>query len=536
MTLVREGAPVRRERMDGGPRPLIRHNDYSVLVPPPLGGWVPVLDVSVVVRAFGGQEKLDLTLASLAVQSYPAGLLEVVVVDDGSDPPLRLPQIRPANTRIVPVRPGGWGRGHAVNSGVAASDADVVLFLDADMIAFRDHVEAQMRWHHLADYLVVTGHLRCVDHGPGRLNPVEVADAVGRGEPEALVDGPGEELEWLRRAYEQKKNLRTAGYEAFSYFIGGTGSARRDLLVECGGTVPELLLGEDTHLGYRLAQRGAVFVPELDSSSWHLGLPEMERRREEGARYRLPFVGNRIPRFGVRRGTGTRQWQVPLVDVVVEVSGVVFEVVSDTVERVLGGDARDVRVTLVGEWGRLAAGGRHAVLDDPDVELRLVREAFRCESRVVFAEGVPRVDPDVPFRLFLPTGLPLARHAVRRMVQRADEARAGLLRAAVPGSDRGGPRLERTAAFARARRLGAAGPEDLDALVGEVSDVHWIDGESQLLTEEDGPSGPPRDWRAVLARAEREAAEQEARAGRLERRYRWLTGTRSGRLLRRIIA
>ncbi|MEE2037804.1 glycosyltransferase family A protein [Nocardiopsis sp. CT-R113] len=493
-----------------------------------------MLDVSVVVRAFGGQERLDLTLASLAAQSYPVGLMEVVVVDDGSDPPIRLPEVRPPHTRIVVVPPGGWGRGHAVNSGVAASDADVVLFLDADIIAFRDHVEAQMRWHHLADYLVVTGHLRCVDHRFGTLSPVEVADAVGRGEPEALVDGPGEEMAWLRRAYDRKENLRAAGYEAFTYFIGATGSVRRELLVECGGTAPELLLGEDTHLGYRLAQRGAVFVPEPDSRSWHLGLPEMERRKAEGVRYRVPFVGNRIPRFGVRRGTGVRQWQVPCVDVVVEVSGVVFEVVSDTVERVLGGDVADVRVTLVGEWRRVSAGGRHAVLDDPDVELRLVREAFRCESRVVFAEEVPRADPDVPFRLFLPTGLPLARHAVRRMVQRADEARAGLLRAAVPGSDRGGPRLERTAAFARARRLGA-GAEDVDALVGEVSEVHWIDGETQLLTEEDGPPRPPEDWRAELARAEREAAEQEARAGRLERRYRWLTGTRSGRLLRRII-
>ncbi|MFJ9557001.1 glycosyltransferase [Nocardiopsis sp. NPDC101807] len=533
MTLVREGVPDRSGRRERGPRTPIRCNDYSVLEPPPLGAWEPELGVGVVVRAFGGQEKLDLTLASLAAQTYPARLTEAVVVDDGSDPPIRLPRVRPANTRIVPARPGGWGRGHAVNTGAAATDADVVLFLDADMIAFRDHVEAQMRWHHLADHLVVTGHLRCVDPGAGLPSPEEAADAVGRGEPEALVEGPGEELAWLRRAYDRKEALRTAGYEAFSYFIGATGSVRRELLAECGGTDPELLLGEDTHLAYRLAQRGAVFVPELDSSSWHLGLPEMELRKAEGARYRVPFVGNRVPRLGVRRGAGVRQWQVPCVDVVVEVAGARFEAVADTVERLLGGDAADVRITLVGPWRRARPGGR-ADPDGPDPDTGALREAFRCESRVVFAEEAPPADPDVPFRLLLPPGLPLARHAVRRMVEEADRARAGLLRAVVPGSDRGGPRLERTAAFARARRL-ADRPEEVEALVGEVSAVHWIDGESQLLTEEDRPPDPPEDWRSALALAEREAAEQETRAGRLERRYRWLTGTRGGRFVCRII-
>ncbi|MFC7644645.1 hypothetical protein ACFQX6_31100 [Streptosporangium lutulentum] len=32
--------------------------------------------------------------------------------------------------------------------------------MDSDIVAYRDHVEAHMRWHHLADYLVVMGTLR----------------------------------------------------------------------------------------------------------------------------------------------------------------------------------------------------------------------------------------------------------------------------------------------------------------------------------------------------------------------------------------
>ena len=93
--------------MTGEARPRIRHNDYSPLTPPPLGDWVPRLTASVVIPARGAQHRLDLTLAALAAQTYPASLTEVIVVDDGSSPPLRLPEIRPENTRIIEI-----GRAH----------------------------------------------------------------------------------------------------------------------------------------------------------------------------------------------------------------------------------------------------------------------------------------------------------------------------------------------------------------------------------------------------------------------------------------
>ncbi|MFE9245293.1 glycosyltransferase family A protein [Nocardiopsis sp. NPDC006938] len=537
MTLVQGGPADAPSR----PRPFVRRNDYSVLEPPPLGEWEPALSVCVVIPAYGGQDRLDLTLASMAAQSYPAALTEVVVVDDGSEPALRLPPIRPEHTRIVPNAPGGWARGHALTTGAAATGADVLLFFDADMIAFREHVEAQMRWHHLADYLAVTGHLRCVDDAPGTLFPAAVLDAVRRGEPEALVAGPGEELTWLQRAYKRTDGLRAVGHRGFRYFIGGTGSVRRAFYEESGGAASALVLGEDTHLGYRLGQNGAVFVPEPEAGSWHLGLPQMETRREDGDRFRRPFVGTRLPLVDERSDQRGRQWEVPRVDAVVDAGGSGFDEVARTVDALLAGDVADVRITLVGEWDRVAPG-RHRVLDDPALDLRLLHEHYRCEPRVVLAAVAPDPDPDVPFVLRTPPGQPLAPRALDHLIGVADQTQAGLVRATGPDDDLGGPRFERSAAFARARRLGAV-EEDLDDVVDRVAGVHWIDGASVLAATEEpaqappvkGVAEPPGDWRERLARARARVEAQRARSERLERRFTWLTGSRAGRFLFRFI-
>jgi hypothetical protein len=216
---------------------------------------------------------------------------------------------------------------------------------------------------------------------------------------------------------------------------------------------------------------------------------------------------------------------VPFAEVVVEVAGARFEAVSDTVERLLGGDAADVRITLVGPW-RDVPSGRHAVLDDPDAEPRLVREAFRCESRVVFAEEAPRADPDVPFRLLVPPGAPVRPGVVDVLAAAADASGAGLVR--VRGA--GGLRLERTAAFARARRLVAAGP-DLDAVVAELWGEHEVDPAEVLEADRPGGEGPPADWHRRMRRALRAADRHRAAADRWERRIRVLVRGFGVRLL-----
>ena len=111
-------------------QPLVRRNEWRSLPATELGGWTPTKSVSVVIPTWGAEATLPFVLAGLAAQTYPAHLLEAVVVDDGNPAPVVLPEVRPENTRLVRVTEG-WGRANACHTGALASEGDVIAWLDA---------------------------------------------------------------------------------------------------------------------------------------------------------------------------------------------------------------------------------------------------------------------------------------------------------------------------------------------------------------------------------------------------------------------
>lgn len=457
--------------MTGGDVPRVKSNDWSTLEVLAPGRWTPRRSVSVVIPAFRAHTTLPYTLAALAAQTYPSHLLDVVVVDDGNDPPIVLPQMRPENTRVVKVD-SSWGRANACLVGAAATDGDVIHWLDADMVPCRDQVELQMRWHHEIDHAVVMGHKTFVD--PDDLPDVSaVHEAVRAGTLEHLFAGrwTGEHT-WVERIWQRTNDLTTAGFRAFHVHVGATASVGRDLYLASGGMDPELKLGEDIELGYRLAMKGAVFIADRDARSWHLGRTTLMRRQSQVQRYNAPFIAERVPdlrKFRQKRG---RTYRVPLVEVVVAVDDCSYEQVKYTVDGVLRAVPGDIRCVLLGSWPSLTEDRRHP-LDDSLLDLRLVQEEYASEAKVVCTDHLAATAFPATFRLHLPAGWRPGEltmdHLTRDMQQRAHGLRSILL------PDGHIARLERTAAFERAARLREE-DEDADGVVDEISGTWWSDG------------------------------------------------------------
>ena len=151
----------------------------------------------------------------------------------------------------------------------------------------------------------------------------------------------------------------------------------------------DLKLGEDSALGYRLAECGAVFVPDREARSWHLGPTHVMRRQDEVNDYNFPFLADRIPDGRVKRATVGRQYAVPYVEVVLDSAGESHRDVVAVVDAVLASTVPDLVVTLLGPWSALS-DERVAVLDDPHLDARLVHASYVSEPRVRLREALDR--------------------------------------------------------------------------------------------------------------------------------------------------
>ncbi|MFI9588899.1 glycosyltransferase [Nonomuraea sp. NPDC052265] len=475
----------------------IRGNDFGVLDPPELGAWEPALAVTVVIPAHDRQETLDLTLAALSAQSYPAHLLDVIVVDDGSATPIRLPELVPGGTKLISSPPGGWGRAWAVQAGLDAAAGEVVLVLDADMVPHRRHIEAQLRWHHLAPYVVALGWIDFTS-ATELPTPCQVVEALDAGAEDGLFPLSPHRHDWAEKIIHDHDGLRTAsGATASRVHVGATVSYPAALLRSIGGMDTSLVLAEDTELGYRLTQAGAVFVPDPESRAWHVGLPTAMRDVAALKRYNDPYVADRVPYRRYLRTDAGRQWLVPYVEAVVPAGG--YEDTRATADALLASSIPDVRLTLTGPWPALPTG-RRSPLNDPDLDLRLVKATFEHDPRVHLATEPP-AGTTAPFRLSVPPGWTLSPGTLERLIAHLEEHDLGSLCLALDETEHGvvAARLDRTAALSRAALV--ATPDDHpDDLIDTLYGLEWADGASWGLHRRPGVYPPRRPPVAELAR------------------------------------
>nr|MDT0660204.1 glycosyltransferase [Micromonospora sp. DSM 115978] len=476
-------------------------NDWSSLAPARPEELQATKSLSVIIPAYNCQESLNLTLAALHHQTYPADLTEVVVVDDGSDPPIELPKIRPENTRIIRVadHSTGWGRSNALHVGATNSTGEILHWLDADMVAFPGHLAAQARWHHVSDEVVTLGYKRFVNSGWA--TPEEVSERCADGTIGQLF--PVEETaphDYVEELIDKTDQLRGGTHLNFLAHVGATAALSRSLYEASGGLNTTLRLGEDTEFGYRLAQAGAAFVPEPLAKSWHMGPSHMMVKGKPLRRYNRPYLADLMaqPRY-LRRGT-SGNWTVPLVTVAIPVEGT-FEVVRTCVDRILSGDLTDLRINLVADWSA-CTDERRAVLDDPLLDRHLMAATFRSDPRIRLVEQAPESVFPSPFLLKLPPYAGFDVDTIRKMINFVDKRQIGLLRVLLSGasSRQDAVALWRTSAVSRAMRVRRP-DEPLDKVVAEVAGERWVSGRDlglidlRLLPEDE--LVPPRPRRVT---------------------------------------
>ena len=509
-----------------------RWRDAARPLPP---GWVPTRTVTVVIPAYNAAETLDLTLASLAAQDYPSDLLEVIVVDDGSASPYELPDLRPTHTVIM--RPtSGWGRANACDTGARAGTGELILWLDADIVAPRDHVRAHVALHEQVADVATKGDLLFVP--TWELTPEAVYRATAEDDLTGLF-GAREHLErqWTEDVYARTDDLNDAGPYWFSILTGASAMVSREMYVESGGLDTRLRLGEDSEFAHRLAQLGAVFAPVRSAAAYHLGATNTQLRNHAVKHYDSPHFARRSPQISGRRTSLGRQWEVPKILAVVETDVASAKYARAAVDRLLTSTEEDLAVVLVGPWSALH-DERRRVLEDPTTELYLVREWYAGEGRVVLTEDRPRTGFPSPYLLEVPVTVGADELFVESLLRSLVKDQRGL--ASVPFVGRDGQetvRLFRTAAHSRALRHLEAG-ETIEHAIDRVWGS-WVHDPARFeLVDLTGdvdlgaPVGRKRSSRLDDARvnrlrraahkARRERRRLEKRIGTLERQLREL--------------
>ena len=363
------------------PRPAaVRYNDWRQVTLPAAETFAPTLPVSVVIPYFEAPEALARTLAALEGQTYPRGLFEVVIVDDGSRPPLTRPPDTPLEVKVLRQEDRGFGLARARNTGARAASHDILVFLDSDVIAEAGLLAAHARWHHVVSDALTVGFCAYVsvagiDAGTIRNRPGSVRDLF----VDRAFDPP-----WMEPHMARTGNLTSKHDDLFRAVTGNNFGIRKAFYDEVGGFDESFTRygGEDTELGYRVQTRGGLLVPVRAAFAWHQGRwAENRASKERDMDIQSAKIANLIAHPGFRRVAPGRTFAVPTHVVTVEAGDQSAGRLLDVAEDLLADPAQDLVVRIETPAGR--DDDRVAWLDEqlgPDPNVRLAPDGAALDE------------------------------------------------------------------------------------------------------------------------------------------------------------
>lgn len=249
------------------------------------------MKLAVVIPTFNRREALRGCLNSLLGQSLPADQFEIIVVVDGStDGTLEMLRTFSGVFRLVVLTQANRGQTAALNAGARAASADIVLFLDDDLVC---------------DPELLASHLAMHRHNPGGL-------VFGKMHS-LLSERPGAEELLFHSTWLAQYARLAADPEPLwpdDAWTGPNCSLSRAAFLEIGGydEIEFPRRGEDVDLGLRLWQSGVPFryaANAVTSHRWQKPITHSVRDDvEDGASEvricrRYPAMRSRSPLAGI---------------------------------------------------------------------------------------------------------------------------------------------------------------------------------------------------------------------------------------------
>ena len=208
---------------------------------PPAAAYTP--PVAIVVPAYNEAVGIERAVRSLMASDYPD--FEIIVVDDGSSDDTAAIVERLGLERVLVLRKENGGKASALNSGIAATRAPIVVMVDGDTVFEPETMRLLVQ--PLADPRVgaVSGNTKVGNRG----------GLIGRWQHIEYVTG----FNLDRRMYEVLQCTPTVP--------GAIGAFRRDALEQVGG-VSGATLAEDTDLTLAIGRTGRGIVYAEKARAW----------------------------------------------------------------------------------------------------------------------------------------------------------------------------------------------------------------------------------------------------------------------------
>ena len=345
--------------------------------------------VSVIIPVYNRHQVLANTLAALTHQTYPAHLIEVIVVDDGSSDDI-YSIIRKYETRLnlyyARQKDKGYRLSKVRNIGIRMATNDCIIVMDADILSLPEDIARFMEFHHVSDAAVLLGHRRYVDTSSIDdemiLRDIKTAIELPGINPSNSVsdcrNNNGESIDWRLPLYEKTDFLKKDRFP-FTKISGCSISFPESLLEKTGYFDEEFEAWgcEDGEFGYRAYNAGYYFIPipeimalhqEPVPTDDHPSMPLELDFRQLGLQETKAIYSRKCPVPGIRTYDEFDTFDIPKVSIYIPAYNT-QKYIKEAVESCLNQTMLDLEVCICNDGST-------------DDTLRILEENFASNPRV----------------------------------------------------------------------------------------------------------------------------------------------------------